>query len=143
DHLAAWRSLWSSTPASFSGRHYSFSDVYLEPKPWRADGVRLWFGGMTVGPWIVRRLVQYGHGFHPFGQPTAEERRPLVEAMAAAGRDMAELEEIGGIRGRFTDSDGVADLAEAASAIPAQLADGYTTICFKPSQYTDDPAEVG
>jgi hypothetical protein len=98
---------------------------------------------MTVGPWIVRRLVEYGHGFHPFGQPTAEERRPLLEAMAVAGRDMSELEVVGGIRGRFESSGGVADLSEAAEAIPAQLEDGYTTICFKPSQYTDDPAEVG
>ena len=32
---------------------------------------------------------------------------------------------------------------EAAEAIPAQLEAGYTTICFKPSQYTDDPAQVG
>ena len=72
-----------------------------------------------------------------------DERRPLVEAMAAAGRDMSELEVVGGIRGRFASPGGVADLAEAAEAIPAQLADGYTTICFKPSQYTDDPAEVG
>ncbi len=143
EHLEAWRSLWSSTPAAFSGRHYSFSDVYLEPKPWRGGGVRLWFGGMSVGPWIVRRLVAYGHGFHPFGQPTAEERRPLVEAMASAGRDMSELEVVGGIRGRFPSGDAVADLAEAAEAIPAQLEDGYTTICFKPSQFTDDPAEVG
>ena len=143
EHLAAWRALWGSTPASFDGRHYRFSDAFLEPKPWRPEGVRLWFGGQSVGPWIVRRLVQYGHGFHPFGQPTAEERRPLVEAMAAAGRDMAELEVVGGIRGRFPPAGGVADLAEAAEAIPAQLEDGYTTICFKPSQYTDDPAEVG
>ncbi len=67
----------------------------------------------------------------------------MVEAMAAAGRDMSELEVVGGIRGRFASPGGVADLAEAAEAIPAQLADGYTTICFKPSQYTDDPAEVG
>ncbi len=143
EHLAAWRELWSSTPASFAGRWYRFQDVYLEPKPFRPEGPRLWFGGMTVGPWIVRRLVEYGHGFHPFGQPTVEERRPLVEAMAAAGRDMSELEVVGGIRGRFGSPGGVADLAEAAEAIPAQLADGYTTICFKPSQYTDDPAEVG
>jgi hypothetical protein len=72
-----------------------------------------------------------------------EERRPLVEAMAAAGRDMAELEIVGGIRGRLPAGDGVADLAEAAAAIPAQLEAGYTTICFKPSQFTDDPGEVG
>jgi probable F420-dependent oxidoreductase len=143
DHLAAWHELWRSTPASFEGRHYRFSDVYLMPKPYRPDGPRLWFGGTTVGPWIIRRLVDYGHGFHPFGQPTAEEMLPLRDAMAQAGRDMDELEIVGGIRGRFPDHGGVADLAEAAESIPAQLAAGYTTICFKPSQYTDDPADVG
>ena len=143
EHLAAWRELWRNTPASFVGQHYRFENVYLEPKPFRPEGPRLWFGGSTVGPWIVRRLVEYGHGFHPFGQPTKDERRPLVEAMAAAGRDMAELEVVGGIRGRFPAEGGVAGLMEAAEAIPAQLADGYTTICFKPSQFTDDPARVG
>ncbi len=143
EHLAAWRALWRPGPASFEGRWYRFSDVYLEPKPFRADGPRLWFGGMSVGPWIVRRLVEYGHGFHPFGQPGADELRTLADAMAAAGRSFAELEVVGGIRGRFPSGGGVADLGEAAEAIPAQLEAGYTTICFKPSQYTDDPAEVG
>jgi probable F420-dependent oxidoreductase len=143
EHLAAWRELWRHTPASFEGRHYRFHDVYLEPKPWREEGPRLWFGGSSVGPWIIRRLVAYGHGFHPFGQPTAEEMRPLAEAMAAAGRDFAELEVVGGIRGRFPADGGVADLDEAAAAIPAQLETGYTTICFKPSQFSDDPADVG
>jgi hypothetical protein len=98
---------------------------------------------MTVGPWIVRRLVEYGHGFHPFGQPTADELRPLRDALAAAGRDFAELEVVGGIRGRFPDPNSPADLAEATQVIPAQLGAGYTTICFKPSQYTDDAAQVG
>lgn len=143
EHLAAWRSLWRDTPASFSGEHYRFEGVYLEPKPYWPDGPRLWFGGSTLGPWIVRRLVEYGHGFHPFGQPTQDELRPLVEALAAAGRSLAELEVVGGIRGRFPDACGVASLAEAAEAIPAQLEAGYTTICFKPSQYTDDPSQVG
>ncbi|HZE06640.1 MAG TPA: TIGR03619 family F420-dependent LLM class oxidoreductase [Solirubrobacteraceae bacterium] len=143
EHLAAWRTLWRPGPASFAGRYYRFEDVYLEPKPFRADGPRLWFGGSSVGPWIIRRLVEHGHGFHPFGQPTAEEMRPLVEAMAAAGRRMSELEVVGGIRGRFPAPDAVADLAEAAETIPRQLQAGYTTICFKPSQFTDDPAAVG
>ncbi|MEO8968741.1 MAG: TIGR03619 family F420-dependent LLM class oxidoreductase [Solirubrobacteraceae bacterium] len=143
EHLAAWQRLWRDGAVSFQGRFYSFADVYLEPKPWRPDGPRLWFGGSTVGPWIIRRLVAHGHGLHPFGQPTESEMLPLAEQMAAAGRDMSELEIVGGIRGRFGSADAVADLAEAAQAIPAQLAAGYTTICFKPSQYTDDPAEVG
>jgi probable F420-dependent oxidoreductase len=143
EHLAAWKVLWGPGLASFSGSHYRFSDVYLEPKPFRAQGPRLWFGGMSVGPWIVRRLVGYGHGFHPFGQPGPGELRVLADAMAAAGRDFAQLEVVGGIRGRFASGGEVADLAEAAQAIPAQLDAGYTTICFKPSQYTDDPADVG
>ena len=62
--------------------------------------------------------------------------------MAAAGRDFSELEVVGGIRPRFPDDDHPGDLDEAAEQIPAQLEAGYTTICFKPSMYTDDPAEV-
>lgn len=142
EHLAAWKAAWRDTPAAFAGEHYAFDDVYLEPKPWRPEGPRLWFGGMSVGPWIVRRLAEHGHGFHPFGQPTTDELQSLAEGMADAGRDMSELEVVGGIRGRFPDDDSVADLAEAAEAIPEQLERGYTTICFKPSQYTDDLAEV-
>jgi probable F420-dependent oxidoreductase len=142
EHLAAWREAWASSPASFAGEHYRFSDVYLEPKPFRPDGPRLWFGGTRVAPWIVRRLVEYGHGFHPFGQPSAEEMEPLSAAMAAAGRDMAELELVGGIRPRFPDTGGPGDLAAAAESIPAQVERGYTAICFKPSQYTDDASQV-
>ncbi|MGH2928198.1 MAG: TIGR03619 family F420-dependent LLM class oxidoreductase [Solirubrobacteraceae bacterium] len=143
EHLEAWRALWRPGPVSFSGRHYRFEGVHLEPKPFRDDGPRLWFGGSTVGPWIIRRLVAHGHGFHPFGQPSADELAPLWGALRDAGRDPAQLEVVGGIRGRFDRADGVADLEAAAAAIPAQLRDGYTTICFKPSQYTDDPRQVG
>jgi probable F420-dependent oxidoreductase len=143
EHLAAWRVLWRETPASFDGTHYSFHEVYLEPKPARPEGPTLWFGGQTVSPWIVRRLVAYGQGFHPFGQPTSAEMEPLRAAMAAAGRSMEELEVVGGIRPQFGDDQTPGDLDEAAETIPAQLEAGYTTICFKPSQYTDDPGEVG
>jgi probable F420-dependent oxidoreductase len=143
EHLAAWRVLWRETPASFEGRHYQFRDVYMEPKPSRPNGPRMWFGGTTVGPWIVRRLVEYGHGFHPFGQPSREEMEPLGAAMVAAGRSMSELEIVGGIRPRFRDANSPGELAEAAESIPRQVANGYTTICFKPSQYTDDASEVG
>ncbi len=142
EHLAAWRAAWSATPASFAGRHYRFDDAYLEPKPYRPEGPRMWFGGMSVAPWIVRRLVAYGHGLHPFGQPTRAELAPLAAALAAAGRDMDELEIVGGIRGAFPDADHPARLAPAAEAIPAQVEAGCTTICFKPSQFTDDPAAV-
>jgi probable F420-dependent oxidoreductase len=143
EHLAAWHAAWTQSPASFAGEHYAFSDVWVEPKPYRPEGPRMWFGGMTMGPWIIRRLVEHGSGLHPFGTPTDEELRALSDAMVAAGRDPDELEMVGGIRGRFPDVSSVADLAEAAEAIPAQLERGFGTICFKPSMFTDDARDVG
>jgi hypothetical protein len=87
--------------------------------------------------------VAYGHGLHPFGQPTAAELEPLRAALTDAGRDFSELEVVGGIRARFPDDDSPGDLDEAMEAIPAQLEAGYTTICFKPSMFTDDVRDVG
>jgi probable F420-dependent oxidoreductase len=143
EQLEAMAAAWRDTPAAYEGRHYRFADVYLEPKPFRPDGPRMWFGGQSLHPALLRRLVRYGQGFHPFGSPTPEELERLRAAMAEAGRAVAELELVGGIRGRFADEASVADLAEAAEAIPGQLAQGYTSICFKPSMFTDDIEQVG
>ncbi len=87
--------------------------------------------------------MRYGSGFHPFGTPTDDELGRLREAMAAAGRDIAELELVGGIRGRFAGPDDVADLDQALAAVPGELARGFTSICFKPSMFTDDRDELG
>jgi probable F420-dependent oxidoreductase len=143
EHLAAWRTLWRETPASFEGRHYRFADVSLEPKPLREQGPALWFGGQTMHDRLLRRLVGYGSGFNPLGTPSDEDLERLRSAMVAAGRDPAELEMVGGTRGRFADADGVADLGEALASIPTQLERGFTTICIKPSQFIDDPNEIG
>jgi hypothetical protein len=62
--------------------------------------------------------------------------------MDAAGRDPGELELVGGIRGRFPSPVAVADLDEALAAVPEQLARGFTSICFKPSMFTDDRDDV-
>lgn len=143
EHLASWRMLWRDSPASFEGTHYRFSDVTLEPKPYRPGGPLLWFGGETVHPRLLRRLVEYGSGWNPLGRPSDEDLERLGSAMAEAGRDLSELEMVGGTRGRFPDAEGVADLGEALASVPAQLERGFTTICIKPSQFTDDPAEFG
>lgn len=142
EHLDAWQQLWRPSPASFNGAHYSFRDVYLEPKPYRPEGPRLWFGGMRVSSFILRRLARYGHGFHPFGRPNSTDLERVRDALRAVGRDPAELEIVGGIRPRFPDRVHAADLDEAAASIPAQLEAGYTAICFNPSQYVESAAEV-
>jgi probable F420-dependent oxidoreductase len=143
EHLEAWRVLWRDTPASFRGRHYRFADVWLEPKPFRAEGPALWFGGQRLHGRLLRRLVTFGSGFNPLGTPTDGELARLRQAMIAAGRDPDELEMVGGTRGRFTGPDDLADLGEALAQIPAQLERGFTTICIKPSQFMDDPARIG
>jgi alkanesulfonate monooxygenase SsuD/methylene tetrahydromethanopterin reductase-like flavin-dependent oxidoreductase (luciferase family) len=143
EQLEAMAAAWRDTPAAYAGKRFRFSDVYLEPKPFRPDGPRMWFGGQSLHPALLRRLVRYGHGFHPFGSPTPEDLERLRAAMAEAGRDLADLEMVGGIRGTFADETSVAELAQAVEAIPAQLARGYTSICFKPSMFTDDIEEVG
>ncbi|MCL6639817.1 MAG: TIGR03619 family F420-dependent LLM class oxidoreductase, partial [Candidatus Rokubacteria bacterium] len=73
EHLEAWRALWSTSPASFAGRHYRFEEVWLEPKPTRPQGPPLWFGSDRLHDRLLRRLVRFGAGFHPLGQPTDEE----------------------------------------------------------------------
>ena len=143
EHLQAYKRLWSQSPASFHGEHYRFDEVWMEPKAFRPEGPRMWFGGIEISPFIVRRLIEHGHGFHPFGQPTRAQMAPIRKGLAAAGRSMDELEVVGGLRARFASPDRPADLDEAAErSIPAQLAEGYTTFCFNPSQYTDDVGEV-
>src|SRR3712207_1047878 len=67
EHLATWRAVWRASPASHAGEHYAFEDVWLEPKPFRPDGVRLWIGGSTLYGAVIRRLVAHGHGLNPFG----------------------------------------------------------------------------
>jgi probable F420-dependent oxidoreductase len=143
EHLAAWDALWRDTPASFEGRHYRFSDVYLEPKPYCGDGPVLWFGGSSLHERLVRRIVTYGRGFNPLGAVRPDDLERLAAAMSEAGRDISELELVGGTRGAFPDAASVADLAEALAAIPGQVERGFTSICIKPSQFTDDPAQIG
>ena len=143
EHLAAWDVLWRESPASFDGTHYRYHDVYLEPKPFRPEGPTLWFGGSSLHDRLVDRIVTYGDGFNPLGRPSPQDLSRLREAMAAAGRSIDELEMVGGTRGVFPDPSSVAELAQALSSIPDQVAAGFTSICIKPSQFIDDAERLG
>ena len=137
--LAAWR----DTPTSFEGGFFRYDDVYVVPKPYRPEGPRMWFGGQSLHAPLLCRIVKFAHGFHPFGSPSADELARLRQALSDAGRDVNDFEMVGGIRGTFPDDQSVADLAKACEAIPAKLAQGFNSICFKPSMYTDDRRDVG
>ncbi|MET0801693.1 MAG: TIGR03619 family F420-dependent LLM class oxidoreductase [Actinomycetota bacterium] len=142
EHLEAWALLWRASPASYHGAHYDFDDVWLEPKPFRPEGPLLWFGGQRLHERMLRRLVAHGNGYNPLGQPSDDDLARLEEAMRDAGRDPDDLEMVGGTRGSFPDTSHPASLDSALDGIPGQVARGFGTICIKPSQFTDDPAEV-
>ena len=143
EQLAAMDAAWTAPPnepTSFHGHHFSYDDVWCEPR--RGMAPSMWFGGERLHDALVQRIVRYGSGFHPFGTPTADELARLASALADAGRSLAELELVGGIRGTFAGSDDVADLDLALATISSKVAAGHRSICFKPSMFTDDYNEV-
>jgi alkanesulfonate monooxygenase SsuD/methylene tetrahydromethanopterin reductase-like flavin-dependent oxidoreductase (luciferase family) len=143
EQLEVLSKAWGPFPISHEGRYFSFDDVWLETGAYRPDGPRMWFGGQGMHPPLVRRLARYGHGLNPFGALTDDDLAMLAEGMRAHGRDISELEMVGGIRGTFHGPDDLADLDEALESLPRQLAQGYTTICFKPAMFIDDIADLG
>ncbi len=142
EQLEVLRLAWQPGPFSFAGEHFAFTDVSLEPRAHHADGPRLWFGGARMSPPLLRRLVRHGHGFHPLGAPGASDLEDLDAGLREAGRDLAELELVGGTRAVFPDDESCADLGQAMEPIRAQLDAGYTTFGLKPSQFIDDAAEL-
>jgi probable F420-dependent oxidoreductase len=142
ESLAAMHLLWGRSPATYAGRWYDFTDVYCEPKPCRDGGPAMWFGGQQMHRALIDRIVRYGSGFHPFGTPTGDDLTRLSTAIAAAGREIAEFELVGGTRAMFHGADDVADVTASIATFADQLAAGYTTFCMKPSQHTDSIDEV-
>lgn len=68
DALRALRSALSADAPSYSGTHYSFDDVVLDPRPIQAQ-VPFWVGGRTARS--LRRALELGQGWAPFGlRPT-------------------------------------------------------------------------
>lgn len=143
EHLEVWHTAWGPSPALYRGAHYGFADVYCEPKPHWPGGPPLWFGGETMHSRLLTRLVRYGQGFNPLGRPSEGDLQRLRDAMTAADRKIDELELVGGTRAAFPDDHSCADLGQALDTIPEQQAEGFTTFCVKPSQFTDDPDAVG
>jgi alkanesulfonate monooxygenase SsuD/methylene tetrahydromethanopterin reductase-like flavin-dependent oxidoreductase (luciferase family) len=139
EQLEVLRGAWGGSPSRYEGEFYSFDDVWLEPGPWRAGGPTLWFGGQGMHPPLVRRIVRYGDGVNPFGPLTDDDLASLAQSLQQHGRSLDEIELVGGVRGRFTGTDDVADLDDALRTLPAQVARGFGSICVKPAMFLDDP----
>ncbi|HEU5353393.1 MAG TPA: TIGR03619 family F420-dependent LLM class oxidoreductase [Actinocrinis sp.] len=142
EQLEIMHRLWHESPVTHHGGFFHFDEIYFEPKAYRPDGPRMWFGGQDMHDRLLNRLVRYGHGFHPLGEPTQADLANLRAGLAAAGRAAEPLELIGGTRAVFPDEHSCADLGQAMADLPEQMEKGFTTFCLKPSQFTDDPDGV-
>lgn len=76
-------------PISYQGRHFSFTDAEIYPRP---AGMKLWYGGTSKA--AVRRAAQYCDGWIPGGGPDYfRENLPRIGALAhEAGRPVDDFE---------------------------------------------------
>jgi probable F420-dependent oxidoreductase len=68
ESVDAMRALWSSTGVSFQGKHFSFDDVTIMPRPVRADGPPVWLAGS--GDAALRRVGRLADGWLPYSPST-------------------------------------------------------------------------
>ena len=80
------QALWSRDGVSFQGKHFSLTNVTMDPKPHRRGGPPIWIGGS--GPTALREAARFD-AWYPTG-PSVEffaEQLPRIQAAArAAGR---------------------------------------------------------
>jgi alkanesulfonate monooxygenase SsuD/methylene tetrahydromethanopterin reductase-like flavin-dependent oxidoreductase (luciferase family) len=142
EQLEVLAKAWGPYPIRHDGHYFPFDDVWLEPGAFRATGPTMWFGGQGMHAPLIRRIADYGHGLNPFGSLSDEDLAALAAGMQARGREFGELELVGGIRGTFGGADDLADLDAALQSLPGQLAQGYSTICFKPAMFVNEVADL-
>ena len=91
---------------------------------------------------LLKRLVEYGHGFHPFGLPSEEDLNMLKTGLEAVGKDYDAFPKVGGIQAKFTSDDKPANLKDSMPSIIPQLERGFNTICVKPNQFIDQADQI-
>jgi probable F420-dependent oxidoreductase len=96
--IAIFKQLWTRSPASFSGKFYSYADIRAEPFPLQRPHPPIWVGGHSRA--ALRRTARHGDGWHPVGAIAASPLPPhemrthlatLKQMTEAEGRDFSAL----------------------------------------------------
>ncbi len=95
EYIAAMRTLWQESSASFTGQFVSFEGVVEHPRPVQQPHPPLIIGGQ--GPASYRRAVQVGNGWYGWGLSVEQTAQALAELREAAVRyqrppELGELE---------------------------------------------------
>ena len=93
ESIVVLRALWRDDPTPFVGRHYSTTDLHLQPRPARADGIPIWVGswGSEAG---LRRVARLADGWLASAYNTTPELfadgwRRLHQMLEERGRGAA------------------------------------------------------
>jgi probable F420-dependent oxidoreductase len=95
EYIAAMKTLWTESRATYQGEFVRFADVAADPKPAQKPHPPIWIGGES--PAALRRAATLGDGWYPFGnnprfrmdtlEAYVERRDRLLARAEAAGRD--------------------------------------------------------
>ena len=87
EYLQIFKTLWTRDPADFAGEFYQFKGVRCLPQPVQKPHPPIWIGGHSRR--ALRRVAQYGDGWHPVGANPAVPLRP--HELQAALEDLKRL----------------------------------------------------
>ena len=71
ESLQVMKSLWTESPASFSGDFWNFDSVSMKPRPVQQPHPPVWFGARV--PAALKRATKYGDGFVGAGSSSFED----------------------------------------------------------------------
>lgn len=143
EQIRAMKTLWTESPASFSGDTVAFEKIHSRPFPAQSGGVPVWVGIAANGqniPW----LAEVADGWIPIEQDPAAygpKIAALREAVAKAGRDPVRFAVRAQVQPQF-DSDGTPNLEHTLQTIPAMLAAGVTHVEILPIVFVRQPDQM-
>ena len=80
EYIRIFKTLWTTSPASFKGEFYEFQEIRCLPQPIQKPHPPVWIGGHSRA--ALRRVARLGDGWHPVG---ANPAVPLQAADLCAG----------------------------------------------------------
>ena len=139
EQLEVCQQLWSNVPANFSGKHFSFNNIYSVPLPKQEGGVPFWFG-MVANESNANLIAKFGLGWIPI-QPNPEFIKSGVniikEGFLRAGKDPEELRVRGQLRMGF-DENGKPNIEKTLDGLEQGLEAGITDLEVFPSAFIEN-----
>jgi probable F420-dependent oxidoreductase len=103
EKVLAMREIWTREAAEFHGEFVDFDPIWSYPKPVQTGGPPIWIGASSR--WVFDRVAEYADGWMPIGGLGSGNMQRLEQALAARGRNVADLDLV--LFGAPTDYDGL------------------------------------